>query len=78
MKKILLFSILLTSSIINAQIGIGANTPSADAVLDVNSTDKGLMLPRLNNTSVVKSPNAGLMIYDKATKAPAFYDGNQL
>ena len=75
MKKILLFCILIFPSFIKAQIGIGTDTPSPDAVLDVNSTNKGLKLPRLNNTSVVNKPSAGLMIYDKSTNAPAFYDG---
>jgi Type VI secretion system effector, Hcp len=77
MKKFLLLSILLISNLVNAQIGIGTNTPSANAVLDVNSTNKGLMLPRLNNTAAVSSPTAGLMIYDKSNNAPALHDGTQ-
>ena len=77
MKKLLLFSVLLITNGLNAQIGIGTDTPSANAVLDVNSTNKGLMLPRLNNTSLVSSPTAGLMIYDKSTSAPAYHNGMQ-
>ncbi len=77
MKKLLFFSILLITNGLNAQIGIGTNTPSANAVLDVNSTNKGLMLPRLNSTAAVSSPTAGLMIYDKSTNAPALHDGMQ-
>ena len=77
MKKLLLFSVLLITNGLNAQIGIGTNTPSANAVLDVNSTNKGLMLPRLDNTSLVSSPTAGLMIYDKSTSAPALHNGMQ-
>jgi hypothetical protein len=77
MKKLIFLSILLISHFVNAQIGIGTNTPSANAVLDVNSTNKGLMLPRLNNTAAVSNPTAGLMIYDKSTNAPALHDGTQ-
>jgi hypothetical protein len=77
MKKLLLLSILLISHFVNAQVGIGTNTPSTNAVLDVNSTNKGLMLPRLNNTLAVSSPTAGLVIFDKSTKAPAYHDGTQ-
>ena len=77
MKKLLLLSVLLITNGLNAQIGIGTNTPSANAVLDVNSTNKGLMLPRLDNTSLVSSPTAGLMIYDKSTSAPALHNGMQ-
>lgn len=77
MKKLLLFSILLIPIFTKAQIEVGTNTSSANAVLDVNSTNKGLILPRLNNTAAINSPTAGLIIYDKATKAPAYHDGKQ-
>lgn len=75
MKK-LLFSIVFFSAFsINAQVGIGTNTPSANAMLDVTSTNKGILLPRLNDTSSVSNPSAGLMIYNSRTKTPAFHDG---
>lgn len=75
MKKLIFLSILLISHFVNAQIGIGTDRPSANAMLDVNSTNKGLMLPRLNNTAAVSNPTAGLMIYDKSTKTPTFHNG---
>jgi hypothetical protein len=77
MKK-LLFSIVFFSAFsINAQVGIGTNTPSANAMLDVTSTNKGILLPRLNDTSSVSNPSAGLMIYNSHTKTPAFHDGSR-
>ncbi|MEO7312810.1 MAG: hypothetical protein ABIX01_20670 [Chitinophagaceae bacterium] len=55
----------------NAQaIGIGTSTPAASAALDVTSTNKGLLLPRLTDTSAVASPTAGLLIYNNKTKTP--------
>ena len=58
-------------------VGIGTTTPSANAVLDVTSADKGIMLPRVNDTSLVLAPTAGLMIYNKNTKTPSYYNGTQ-
>ncbi len=56
-------------------VGIGTSTPSANAALDISSINKGLMLPRLSDTSAVANPTAGLLIFNNNTKAPAFYDG---
>jgi hypothetical protein len=45
--KCIWFSILLFSGIVNAQIGIGTITPDASALLDLNSTSNGFLLPRV-------------------------------
>lgn len=75
MKK-LLFSIVFFSAFsTNAQVGIGTTTPNANAVLDLTSASKGLLLPRVNDTTNVPNPSAGLMIYNSHTKTPAFHDG---
>lgn len=74
MKTLILIALICTVKV-NAQVGIGTNTPSANAVLDVTSTNKGILLPRLNDTSSVSNPSAGLMIYNSNTKTPAFHDG---
>ena len=58
-------------------VGIGTTTPSANAALDVSSTSKGLMLPRLPSTSSVAKPSAGLFIYNKKLQAPAYHDGTR-
>ncbi len=50
----------------NAQIGIGTNTPDASSLLDLSSTTKGLLLPRmttLQQTALV-SPAIGLTVYN--------------
>jgi len=45
-----------------AQVGINTETPDPSAALDVSSTDKGLLIPRVE-TSSVSSPATGLMVY---------------
>jgi hypothetical protein len=72
---------------INAQnVGISNSlfTPDASAGLDVNFTDKGLLIPRVslsssNNASPITSPATGLLVYNTATVSdvtPGFYYWN--
>jgi len=63
-----------------AQIGIGTTSPSATAALDIESTTKGLLIPRLTQTQrdAIPSPATGLMIFctDCAAQGePQFYNG---
>lgn len=75
MKLIYLFTFVVCSLMTQAQVGIGTTTPSTNSALDVTSPDKGIMLPRLADTTSVSNPSAGLMIYDIEAAAPAFHDG---
>jgi hypothetical protein len=85
MKKILfILSFLLLANFVNAQTGIGTTTPNAAAKLDVNSTEKGFLPPRvaltatnvfapvtgLTGTTPLASA-AGLLIYNTATAGTA-------
>lgn len=72
--KQLLFWIILVLIFgqINAQTGIGTTTPNASAKLDVYSTNKGFLPPRialtaLNSASPVISPATGLLIFNTAS-----------
>ncbi len=60
-------------------MGIGTLTPDPSAILEVRSTDKGVLLPRL--TSVQKNgianPAQGLFIFDTDTESFWYYDGTQ-
>ena len=80
--RILTTVIFLTIShnIIFAQIGIQTDTPDASSVLDIVSTDKGLLIPRLTlttnllNPSPVTSPAIGLLVYNSgANQDHGFY-----
>jgi hypothetical protein len=74
MKTIVLFTFFVLTIFIHAQVGIGTNIPSNNAVLDVSSTNKGLMMPRISDTTSVPNPTAGLLIYNNK-KAPTFHNG---
>ncbi len=80
MKHILLIYSLLTAFYVSAQIGIGTNSPSASAALDVYGTTKGFLSPRvtlstdLSSPSPVVSPTAGLIVFNiGANQAQGFY-----
>jgi hypothetical protein len=81
MKKIFLFIIiaLLAVVIINAQsVGIGTNSPGSSAMLDVSSTTKGLLVPRMTSAqrSAIVSPANGLMVYDITTNSFWYYNNS--
>ena len=68
MKRLLLFFLLITTSMF-AQTGIGTTTPNASAKLDVYSTNKGFLPPRVTLTSTtdastIASPAEGLLVYN--------------
>jgi hypothetical protein len=70
----LFFTLLITLffSETYAQIGIGTTTPNSSAQLDITSTNKGLLPPRIglsgrNDASSISSPANGLLIYNSAT-----------
>ena len=50
-------------------IGIGTNSPNASAILDVSSTSKGILLPRMTTAQrdAIASPSAGLLVYNTST-----------
>jgi hypothetical protein len=70
MKKLitLIISCLMITSTTFSQIGINAtgNPPAASAMLDVYSTDKGLLIPRMTTSqrTSILSPADGLIVYD--------------
>ena len=80
MKKIsILFTLLifLSQAILAQNVGVGTTTPNANAILDVSSTNKGLLLPRLADTNAITGAKpAGLMIYSNADNQIYFYNGS--
>ena len=61
----------------NAQVGIGTTTPDASAALDVESTDKGFLPPRLTSAqrNAIASPVEGLTIYNTDNGCLETYNG---
>ncbi len=78
MKKLFTFSILMLSfSFLEAQVGIGTNTPHASAMLEVQSTNSGILLPSMTSSqrAAISTPASGLHVYDTDTKSLWFYNG---
>lgn len=50
----------------NGNIGINNSSPNANAILDVTSTTKAFMPPRMTTTqkAAIASPTAGMMVFD--------------
>ena len=65
----------LEMAITGSGVGIGIDRPNPSAALEISSTNQGLLLPRVNDTSAVATPAEGLMIYNKATNTPSYFDG---
>ncbi len=76
--KLLFVFLLLTKTLI-AQVGIGTTTPAASSLLDLTSTTKGMLLPRMTlaQKTAIASPATGLVIYQTDGSAGAwYYDGS--
>ena len=60
-----LILVLATSLASHAQVGIGTSSPNATAELDVSSTTKGFLPPRMTaaQRNAIATPAQGLMIY---------------
>lgn len=67
MRKFILFLIILGWSQSKAQVGIGTSTPNSATILDISSTDKGILIPRLTETE----RNTSLADNDVNTVPPA-------
>jgi uncharacterized protein (TIGR02145 family) len=81
MKKILLSALLFCSLITNAQVGIGVSVANIEpsAQLEVKSTNKGLLTPRMNEAqkNAIDNPATGLLVYQTdGTSGFYYYDGN--
>ena len=66
MKKILTFLFLSYSYFAHSQgLGIGTNPPHASAELDVNSTTRGMLIPRMtaSQRAAIVNPAAGLLVF---------------
>lgn len=76
-RNISLSIILLFSLICNAQIGIGTTTPNPSSILEISSTSKGLLIPRLTTSErdLIPSPPAGLILFNTTHNSIEFSNG---
>ena len=78
---LILITIVVFASFSQSSIGIGTVTPDPSAILDVNSTDKGFLPPRMTGAQMyaINNPVDGLMIYclDCTPKGVYIYDNSE-
>lgn len=80
MRKLILLSIIAISVIANAQNvainGTGA-LPAASSMLDISSTTRGLLIPRMTSVqrTAIAAPATGLKVYDTTTNTFWYYNG---
>ncbi|MBL7743975.1 MAG: hypothetical protein JNN00_10920, partial [Chitinophagaceae bacterium] len=73
MKKTLFFTCFafawFAKNSFSQNVGIGTVTPNISAQVDITSTNKGLLVPRMttSNIGLISSPAKGLMVYDSVT-----------
>ena len=62
----------------DGSIGIGTSAPNSTALLDITSTDKGFLPPRMTTAQrdAISSPATGLVIYNTTTDVLNFYNGS--
>ena len=79
MKKITLLLGAFIALTAQAQVGIGTSSPVASSILDLTSTTKGMLVPRMTATqkSDISSPATGLLIYQTdGTTGFYYYTGS--
>lgn len=74
MKKLILIPLFITfiSNIFCQNLGVGNVSTNSSAILDVSSTNKGFLPPRVsltstNDVTTILSPATGLVVYNLAT-----------
>ena len=72
-----LILVLLFSTSLTAQVGIGTTSPDASSALDVASTAKGFLMPRMTTIQreAIVAPANGLMVFDTDTNSQWTYIG---
>ena len=77
-KAIICVLIIVQCYLTTAQtVGIGTTTPNASAQLDIVSTSKGLLIPRMTaaQRAAIASPAIGLMVYETTTNSLWLFNG---
>ncbi len=80
MKKLLTLLFLCINIYCHAQsVGIGTTTPHPSAALDVSSSNKGFLPPRMSSSqrTAIPNPRKGLMVYDTTQNEHVYFDGGK-
>lgn len=59
-------------------MALGVDTLNSEVILDLSSTSKAFLPPRLTSTQIIAitNPLEGMMVYNVTANCPFFYDGN--
>ena len=83
MRNFLALALIFLSFSLAAQdnVGVGTLTPNPNAALDIESNDKGLLIPRLDaaqRAAIVGLTNleSGLLVFDQTDNLFYYWDGN--
>jgi uncharacterized protein (TIGR02145 family) len=76
-KTILTLAIFITSIALYAQVKIstGGGNPDPSSMLEVESNNKGFLMPRLANPNTIASPAVGLQVYNTTTNCINIFNG---
>jgi hypothetical protein len=81
MKKAFLVTVscMLLPTLLFAQLGINTVAPHSSSMLDVSSSTKGLLIPRMSTAqrNAVANPAAGLLVFDLDKSTIFFFDGQK-
>lgn len=69
--------LILPLSAVGQGVGINNATPHTSAMLDITSTNKGLLVPRVTTAqrTAIATPATGLLVYDTTLNLFYYYDG---
>lgn len=61
-----------------AQVGVGTTNPESSAILDINSTSQGVLVPRMTTAqrNAIASPAQGLLVFDTVESSFYYYDSS--
>ncbi|MBI2049296.1 MerR family DNA-binding transcriptional regulator [Candidatus Roizmanbacteria bacterium] len=67
------------TAVFSESVGIGTNQPDNSAILDLTSSDKGFLAPRMTTVQrdAISSPATSLLIYNTTTNQYNMYDGTE-
>lgn len=81
-NKFVLSAMLIALLMLNleafSQVGIGTTIPDVSSMLEVKSTTKGLLAPRMTSVekAAISSPANGLLVYDTTLGKFCYYNGS--
>ncbi|MBU3714574.1 MAG: PKD domain-containing protein, partial [Ferruginibacter sp.] len=60
------------------KVGVGTTSPNTSALLDISSTTKGFLLPRMTaaERNAISTPASGLQVYNTDTNQLNYYNGS--